>query len=218
MPPRKEPKESVVYPSSKRKTPAFKPLRPSKVPRTESESSTAKPKDKSVGKKPAAANSARSKSIPVEDSEEDEDSETLEDNPLVVTRKKSKPTTASTKNARPQRARSDSLMSISSHHSNDPPDDDVAAIPSQSDSIPSIPQPLLVRLLHEAFADKSTKIDTHAIQVLQKYVEIFVREAIARTEAEKREAAEKGDVGEMDAGWLEAEDLEKVVAGLLLDF
>lgn len=42
MPPRKEPKEQVIYPSSKRKVPAFKPLRPSKVPRiptTESESS-----------------------------------------------------------------------------------------------------------------------------------------------------------------------------------
>lgn len=159
---------------------------------------------------------ARSKSM-IENSEEDDGSETLEDNPLAVTtERKTAPST--TKNAAPQRTRSDSPMSISSHNSNDPPDDNTVPLPSPSDSIPSIPQPLLVRLLHEAFADKNTKIDTHAIQVLQKYVEIFVREALARTEAEKREAVERGEVGEMDVGWLEAEDLEKVVAGLLLDF
>ncbi|KAK4504646.1 hypothetical protein PRZ48_002607 [Zasmidium cellare] len=235
MPPRKEPKESVVYPSSKRKTPAFKPLRPSKVQRTGSETSV---KPKSAAKKPAAAK--RAKSVPVDDSEEedgvedlttqktrggvgseDEDSETLEDDPLAAATKsktKQKPTS---KNAAPRRkdsTRDPSPMSISSNNDNEPPDDDAPPTPSQSDSVPSIPQPLLVRLLHEAFADKNTKIDTHAIQVLQKYVEIFVREAMARTEAEKKEAAARGDCSDMDAGWLEVEDLEKVVAGLLLDF
>ncbi|KAF2160957.1 hypothetical protein M409DRAFT_59484 [Zasmidium cellare ATCC 36951] len=236
MAPRKEPKESVVYPSSKRKTPAFKPLRPSKVPRTESESSV---KPKSAAKKPAAK---RAKSVPIQDSEEDEDdpealrtgkndggadsededSETLEDNPLAATTKRKTKQKPASNNAAPRRktpTRDPSPMSISSHNDNEPPDDDEAApVPSQSDSIPSIPQPLLVRLLHEAFADKNTKIDTHAIQVLQKYIEIFVREAIARTEAEKKEAAAKGECSDMDAGWLEVEDLEKVVAGLLLDF
>ena len=60
MPPRKEPKEQVIYPSSKRKVPAFKPLRPSKVPRiptTDSESSVkstaAKKTTTAAGKKPA---------------------------------------------------------------------------------------------------------------------------------------------------------------------
>lgn len=91
-------------------------------------------------------------------------------------------------------------------------------MPTQSDETPSIPQPLLLRLLHEGFADKNTKIDTHAIQVYQKYIEVFVREAIARTQLEKQQAAERGEVSEMEGGWLDLEDLEKVAAQLLLDF
>ena len=91
--------------------------------------------------------------------------------------------------------------------------------PSQLEDTPSIPQPLLVRLLHEYLADKSTKIDKHAIQVLQKYFEVFVREAIARTSLQKKQDAEKGGgVDELDVGWLELEDLEKVAAGMMLDF
>lgn len=91
-------------------------------------------------------------------------------------------------------------------------------MPTQSDDIPSIPQPLLLRLLHEAFVDENTKIDKHAIQVLQKYIEIFVREAIARAQLEKQQATESGEVGELDAGWLELEDLEKAAPSLMLDF
>ena len=34
----------------------------------------------------------------------------------------------------------------------------------------------------------------------------------------KDRGAERGECGEMDEGWLEVEDLEKVAAGLLLDF
>lgn len=245
MPPRKEPKESVVYPSSKRKTPAFKPLRPSKVARTATTESESSVKSKYAAKEAIPKKTAKSaKSIAVSDSEEDEDgfgdltndkavgdadsqdedSETLEDDPLAVTTKrtaKRQPSNRSNASAPGPRGknstREPSPMSISSHD-NDPPDDTAAPVPSQSDPIPSIPQPLLIRLLHEAFADKNTKIDTHAIQVLQKYVEIFVREAIARTQAEKREAAEKGECSEMDSRWLEVEDLEKVAPGLLLDF
>jgi hypothetical protein len=91
--------------------------------------------------------------------------------------------------------------------------------PSQSDAIPTIPQPLLVRLLHEHFADKATKIDKNAIQVLQKYFEVFIRETIARAALRKRQDAEgNGDIDGLDVSWLELEDLEKVAAGMMLDF
>ena len=91
--------------------------------------------------------------------------------------------------------------------------------PSQSDGTPAIPQPLLVRLLHEHFADKKTKIDKHAIQVLQKYFEVFLREAVARAKLRKKEDVEKvGGASDVDASWLELADLEKVAAGMLLDF
>lgn len=84
--------------------------------------------------------------------------------------------------------------------------------------MPSIPQPLLVRLLHEHFQDKTTKIDKHAVQVVQKYMEIFVREAIARTALAKAEKTERGETPAEDRGWLELADLQGVAAGMLLDF
>lgn len=69
--------------------------------------------------------------------------------------------------------------------------------------------------------------------MVQQYVEIFVREMIARCVAEKKERKkrkekEKGEVNEGmrmdddddddDVGWLDLEDLEKVGVGMMLDF
>lgn len=73
--------------------------------------------------------------------------------------------------------------------------------------------------------------------MVQQYVEIFVREMIARCVAEKKERKkrkekekekEDGDEGmrmdddddddDDDVGWLDLEDLEKVGVGMMLDF
>lgn len=69
--------------------------------------------------------------------------------------------------------------------------------------------------------------------MVQQYVEIFVREMIARCVAEKKERKkrnekEKGEMNEGmrmdddddddDVGWLDLEDLEKVGVGMMLDF
>jgi hypothetical protein len=55
--------------------------------------------------------------------------------------------------------------------------------------------------------------------VLQKYFEVFIRETIARAALRKRQDAEgNGDIDGMDISWLELEDLEKVAAGMMLDF
>ena len=164
---------------------------------------------------------------------QEESGEDLEDDPLIskpatkrrnTTAKPNRPAPAKRKAPVPQQL---PPRSVSPEGSSPPllPSDRPAEAaaqqpipPSQSEGVPVLPQPLLVRLLHEHFADKSTKIDKHAIQVVQKYVEVFVREAIARTELLKKEAADKGHVSEMDGGWLELEDLEKAAPGLLLDF
>lgn len=240
MPSRKEPKETVVYPSSKRKAPPFKPQRPSKttrIPTTESESSlgpTAKRATATAARKPV-----RPQILDDDDENDDEDEveaatasakpgaeatdsdEELALDPLSV---KPKPKPEPKKPAKPPPAtkrkastREVSPMSISSHASTPPPTI-APPVPSQSGDTPHIPQNLLIRLLHEDFADKGTKIDKHATHVLQKYMEVFVREAIARTALAKKEAAEKGDVSKEDAGWLELEDLEQVAPGLVLDF
>jgi centromere protein X len=50
----------------------------------------------------------------------------------------------------------------------------------------SIPKALLTRILHEFFAKEATRISRDANAAVGKYVDVFVREAIARTAVEKR--------------------------------
>ncbi|OBT56400.1 hypothetical protein VE04_03366 [Pseudogymnoascus sp. 24MN13] len=74
-----------------------------------------------------------------------------------------------------------------------------------------IPPALLTTLLTEFFADERTRISRGADKAVGKYMETFVREAIARA------AYERGGDGKGD-GFLEVEDLEKLAPQLVLDF
>nr|POE72991.1 centromere protein x [Quercus suber] len=259
MPPRARkdpPKEPVIYPASKRKTPAFKSQRPGKVPRVEGSVAGARGKTAVVAVAASSLSSSgggfRSASgllagkagggrkdgdVEVLGSSSDGD---LDEDPLVGLRKKKKKetgkalgqgvvigTTANTasEGAKVTSLRAPSRLSPDLEIFSSPPESlDVARETnpppplSQTEEIPTIPQPLLLRLLHEGFANKSTKIDKHAVQVLQKYMDVFVREAIARAALSKREAAERGEADEADKAWLELEDLEKIAPGMLLDF
>ena len=49
-----------------------------------------------------------------------------------------------------------------------------------------IPRDLLTRLLHEFFVKDTTRISKDANASVGKYVDVFVREALARTAVEKR--------------------------------
>ncbi|KAH8773422.1 CENP-S associating centromere protein X-domain-containing protein [Diaporthe sp. PMI_573] len=69
----------------------------------------------------------------------------------------------------------------------------------------TIPPELLTRILHEFFEKDGTRITKDANNALAKYMDIFVKEAIARAAAER------------DGGFLEVEDLEKVAPQLLFD-
>jgi hypothetical protein len=55
------------------------------------------------------------------------------------------------------------------------------------DEIPGIPPKLLTRLLYEGFEDKDMKIGKDAMAVVGRYIETFVREALARAKAEREE-------------------------------
>ncbi|KAK5726061.1 hypothetical protein LTR15_004253 [Elasticomyces elasticus] len=217
MPPRKEPKEAVVYPASKRKGPAFKPQRPSQKQKTNEDSQP-------PTSRPSAAFSKAIRRASLESKDEDEEvagpsdssDEDLANNPLATT--KAKPTKKAAKPPAPATKRKAApTLSISSddepRHSSPPPAIDEPPAPTQLSDPTQIPQPLLIRLLHEGFASQDTKIDKHALQIVQKYLEIFAREAIARTAMQKKELAEKGEVDAADAGWLELEDLERVAPG-----
>ncbi|PHH80435.1 hypothetical protein CDD80_1639 [Ophiocordyceps camponoti-rufipedis] len=69
----------------------------------------------------------------------------------------------------------------------------------------TIPRDLLTRVLHEFFVKDATRISRDANAAVGKYVDVFVREAIARAAVDKR------------GGFLEVEDLEKIAPQLLLD-
>ncbi|KND94068.1 hypothetical protein TOPH_01202 [Tolypocladium ophioglossoides CBS 100239] len=83
--------------------------------------------------------------------------------------------------------------------------EEAAEAEEQSEPEKSIPRDLLTRVLHEFFAKDATRISRLANAAVGKYVDVFVREAIARAAVEKR------------GGFLEVEDLEKIAPQLLLD-
>ncbi|KAF2124839.1 hypothetical protein P153DRAFT_361004 [Dothidotthia symphoricarpi CBS 119687] len=78
-----------------------------------------------------------------------------------------------------------------------------------------IPAPLLARLLHENFEDSNTQIQKGAMNLVGKYMEIFVREALARAKHERENSAKEGGVYD---GFCQVEDLEKLAPQLVLDF
>ncbi|OAP64410.1 hypothetical protein AYL99_00382 [Fonsecaea erecta] len=91
-----------------------------------------------------------------------------------------------------------------------------------SSTDPPIPLPLVHRIMHAHFSrPEQTSISSDARQLVGKYVEIFVKEAIRRCVDDKRERAAHGtgdDAVVGDTGWLEVEDLERVGVQLCLDF
>ncbi|CAI7676821.1 unnamed protein product [Penicillium manginii] len=90
------------------------------------------------------------------------------------------------------------------------PTEDVAS------SDPTIPPKLLTRLLHQHFSNEKTKVAKDANSIVAKYVDVFVREAIARAAYERAET-NNGGKGASD-GFLEVEDLEKMAPQLTMDF
>jgi hypothetical protein len=98
------------------------------------------------------------------------------------------------------------------------PDFILAEVTNTTTTTPSypIPLPLVHHILVQNFTSASTKISTDARSLVGKYVEVFVKEAVARCVAEKKERVQRGEEG--DGGWLEVEDLERVGGQLVLDF
>lgn len=243
----KEPKETVVYAASKRKAPPFKPQRPGKLPRAASESessgkATASQKESRTQIIDEEEDDEESEKTRVESARADaaagendsngsgDSEEELAADPLAA-KPKTRPTARSIPSPKPPPAannkrkkptRTKSPVPISDDNSpprsSPPAEVEQPPSPSQSSETPGVPQNLLVRLLHENFRDKKTQIDKNAIQVLDKYIEVFVREAIARTSLSKQERAASGEILADDARWLELEDLERVAPGLVLDF
>lgn len=116
----------------------------------------------------------------------------------------------------------DSRMSNTRHNQNanssPEPDMILAEITVTNEpSVAPIPEKLVHRLLAHHFekGDK-TKISVDARDLVSRYLEVFVREAIMRSAFEKDERL-SGDSGG-GGGFLEVEDLEKASVQLCLDF
>ncbi|KAJ5901528.1 hypothetical protein N7495_002056 [Penicillium taxi] len=83
---------------------------------------------------------------------------------------------------------------------------------------PAIPPKLITKLLHHHFQNEKTRISKDADAVMGKYIDIFVREAIARAALERNLANGKtGKKGLVD-NFLEVEDLEMLTPQLIMDF
>lgn len=97
----------------------------------------------------------------------------------------------------------------------DDKDDTIPPSPSQpADPAPSIPPKLLTKLLHHHFENGQTRIGKDANKLVGKYMETFIREALARAAYERAKAGGRG----LTKDFLEAEDLEKLAPQLLMDF
>ncbi|KAK2762279.1 hypothetical protein FQN54_001289 [Arachnomyces sp. PD_36] len=87
---------------------------------------------------------------------------------------------------------------------------------------PAIPPKLLTRILHHHFQSDKTKIAKDANRVVAKYVDIFVREALARAAYERQEGNKQAEAAGgrrgLADGFLEVEDLEKLAPQMVLDF
>ncbi|KAJ5626363.1 hypothetical protein N7510_002672 [Penicillium lagena] len=70
-------------------------------------------------------------------------------------------------------------------------------------SEPTIPSKLLTRLLHHHFAKEKTKVAKDANAVVAKYVDVFVREAIARAAYERAETDGTSGARGIGDGFLE---------------
>ncbi|KAJ9481309.1 hypothetical protein VN97_g12177 [Penicillium thymicola] len=85
-------------------------------------------------------------------------------------------------------------------------------------SDPKIPSKLLTRLLHQHFQNEKTKVAKDANNVVAKYIDVFVREAIARAAYERAESDGNTGGRSLGDGFLEVEDLEKMAPQLAMDF
>jgi hypothetical protein len=83
-------------------------------------------------------------------------------------------------------------------------------------SEPTIPPKLLTRLLHQHFQNDKTKVAKDANNVVAKYVDVFVREAIARAAYERAETNEHAGGRTVGDGFLEVSHWHSLPSGCLL--
>ncbi|PGG96281.1 hypothetical protein AJ79_09653 [Helicocarpus griseus UAMH5409] len=216
----------------KRKRPPFNPPRPRGAgvskPASTSTTSKSKPESKSTSRTTTNQSTSSSSSASRRKSKARNNDNDSDEDDIRVSR---------TPSPSPPAASSPLVSQLSDDATRSPsPDYILAEItdPGPTDpreeldsSDPMIPSKLLMTLLHRHFQDDKTKIAKDAGRAVAKYVDIFVREALARAAYERRAGAEGNAGGGKDVrgrarakvdSYLEVEDLEKLAPQMVLDF
>jgi hypothetical protein len=133
----------------------------------------------------------------------------------VATTPKSK-TTKSAKSSKTTKSRKSNISAIDSSASSSeaasPPSSEpdfllaelVPATPEPEDDTPKIPEKLILTLLNNSFQNKEkTKVGTGVASAVGKYVDVFVRETLARSVFERTERQKEDGMGGMGDGFLE---------------
>ncbi|BCR93490.1 uncharacterized protein AKAW2_10536A [Aspergillus luchuensis] len=194
---------TAAAPASSSSTAAAATSKPKAKATTKSTTTTKRgPKPKEAPAKASSSKSARPRPSSPSPADSQEDSDNDNDNASS-----SSPAHSDASSPEPE-PEPDYILAEIIHK--DQPSDDVLT------NDPVIPPKLLTRLLHHHFQNEKTKIAKDANTVVAKYVDVFVREALARAAFERSEAVGKGaSVGD---GFLEVEDLEKMAPQLVMDF
>lgn len=95
-------------------------------------------------------------------------------------------TVSSSSKTRPSKAAPYEEPALEEDHQGQP---DAAPLESSQDAAPTLPPKLLTKLLHEHFTDDRTRINKDANKVVAKYMETFIKEALARAALEREESA-----------------------------
>lgn len=202
-------------PASKNARP-FKP--PTRVPNASASSATVR---RTVNKGSRLSNASNSRTGDAEVVELSDDADSGDeygsdvegaDSSRITTTTASKPSNRRVSGAAPTTPRRRSTAVVTGAES-----DPLALIEEDQDA-PTIPCPLLTRILYEGFEDKSMKINKEAMSVVELYTRVFVKEAVARSRQMTKDHSQRTSNGTFDGNWLQVEDLEKIAPQLMLDF
>lgn len=106
-----------------------------------------------------------------------------------------KPADARAKRPSHQLSSSEKGASLEDTNEDINPSPDVMVSVDIQDPSPTIPPKLLTRLLHHHFQNEKTRIGPEANALVGKYMETFIREALARAAFERSESSGGGMVG-----------------------
>ncbi|OJI97172.1 hypothetical protein ASPVEDRAFT_36569 [Aspergillus versicolor CBS 583.65] len=202
--PFKPPSRATGSPSASASTTAgpskAKPSKPpTKAPKVNATASSSKSRPKP---KPAKASSSRQRPSPSPPNESSTNSDAPPDD-----RASAEPSGSGSGSGSDDETEANYILAEITH--GEPASEDVLS------SDPLIPPKLLTKLVHHHFRNEKTKMAKDANGVVAKYIDVFVREAVARAAFERAEGGGGGGVAD---GFLEVEDLEKMGPQLAMDF